>query len=716
MRPARQRDPIATHVLLRAGATARADLAERVLSAADVADAARSMLLWLGQYCEVERSLCALVTEDGCRLEGVAGDGIPHAEIEAFAVSQDEVDQPLNLALASQEPVFFRPSVRSRRRYPASPFGVAPFLAIPLRRPEVASSLGLLLISGLEAPPKPELDWAVQVLTAKILCLRYESARRNEQRAQRQRELLRSMVDAVSDPILVTNAGGQILETNSHSERLFTAADEESEGRHRAVSLNNMLFSAAAFTESSHGGPGRREVLLVDPSTGEDLLFELIHSSASLPDEASGAVSVLRNVTDLREATREIKENYRRVQRAEAEARAERDRLDLILNSLVDPVVVTDPGGSILIMNPPAERIFNAPPNLDRETSERRIRTNHTVFSSFVSNFYAAQSIRSRDEISLHDPYTGGALPMEAISGKVIDQRGAVTAVVTILHDRREAIEKARLYEQVKSHSEELEQKVQEATVELVRQNEQLRRQKIQLEEASRLKSQFLANVSHELRTPLHAIIGYTELLMRQFDGGPQQTEKLRRVDSNANHLLKIINDLLDIARIESGKMPLEVSTFELRDLVAEILQEMEPVIARTTLKVTQDVPASLPALTSDRKKLKQILLNLLANALKFTPEGFVRIDAEASAEGEIVSVSVADTGIGIDVHGLKKIFDDFSQLESAVVRPQGGTGLGLAICRRLADSLGGRITVLSKIGLGSTFTVTIPSSFGDRE
>src|SRR5690606_32804189 len=277
-------------------------------------------------------------------------------------------------------------------------------------RSEVDATIGLLLVAGVESPPEAELAWATQILSAKILCLRFEGARRREQRAQRQRDILRQMVDAVSDPILVTNDEGQILEANAHAERLFSAGDTESEGRHRAVALNNMLFSAAAFTESSHGGPARREVLLVDPSTGEDLLFELIHSPVQVAGEEKGGLSVLRNVTDLREAMLEIQENYRKLQRAEAEARADRDRLDLILNSLVDPVLVTDPGGSIIIMNPPAERIFAIPADADRRDMERRIRTNHTVFSSFVSNFHAGQSIRARDEISLHEPYSDAPL------------------------------------------------------------------------------------------------------------------------------------------------------------------------------------------------------------------------------------------------------------------------------------------------------------------
>src|SRR3979411_2306193 len=151
-------------------------------------------------------------------------------------------------------------------------------------------------------------------------------------------------------------------------------------------------------------------------------------------------------------------------------------------------------------------------------------------------------------EIGLSDPKTGEAMPVEAIAGKISSEQGELTAVVTILHDRREAIEKAKLYEQLKQASDELERKIQAATADIAQQNELLRRQAIELEQASELKSQFLANMSHEFRTPLNAILGYTSMLLQGVNGelSPPQKRNLGRVDSNAKHLLNIINDLLD--------------------------------------------------------------------------------------------------------------------------------------------------------------------------
>src|SRR5215207_9192924 len=161
---------------------------------------------------------------------------------------------------------------------------------------------------------------------------------------------------------------------------------------------------------------------------------------------------------------------------------------------------------------------------------------------------------------------------------------GELTAIVTILHDRTEAIERNQLYEQLKTASEELEGKVQEATAELAEQNELLRRQALELEQASAMKSQFLANVSHELRTPLNAIIGYAHLMLDGVSGDltASQRDKLGRVDSNAQHLLAVINDLLDIARIESGKMPVQVERVRLPELIDEVMTEVDPLIAGT--------------------------------------------------------------------------------------------------------------------------------------
>ena len=162
---------------------------------------------------------------------------------------------------------------------------------------------------------------------------------------------------------------------------------------------------------------------------------------------------------------------------------------------------------------------------------------------------------------------------------------------------------------------------MQEATAELAEQNELLRRQHIALEQASALKSQFLANMSHEFRTPLNAILGYTHMLLNNVTGQvtDPQRKSLSRIDSNARHLLALINDILDITRIEAGRMPLNVTTFRVADLVHEVMSELEPIIRRSNLAVSSKLRGTMPPLRTDRQKVKQIVLNLLSNALKFT-------------------------------------------------------------------------------------------------
>jgi signal transduction histidine kinase len=284
--------------------------------------------------------------------------------------------------------------------------------------------------------------------------------------------------------------------------------------------------------------------------------------------------------------------------------------------------------------------------------------------------------------------------------------------VVTILHDLTEALEKARLYEQLKEASAELERKVQEATAELAEQNELLRRQHIALEQASALKSQFLANMSHEFRTPLNAILGYTHMLLHGVSGAVTDTQRksLTRIDSNSRHLLALINDILDITRIEAGRMPLNLTSFAIPELLDEVMSELEPIIKRSNLAVVAKIQGRVPALKSDRQKVKQIVLNLLSNALKFTPRGSVTIRASYDGRTRVVHIAVRDTGVGISDDDQLKAFEDFRQLDSSPARGYGGTGLGLSICRRLSQMLGGSIELQSEVGLGSTFTLQLPA------
>ncbi|WP_239469996.1 sensor histidine kinase [Archangium violaceum] len=270
---------------------------------------------------------------------------------------------------------------------------------------------------------------------------------------------------------------------------------------------------------------------------------------------------------------------------------------------------------------------------------------------------------------------------------------------------------KGRQLSRLEAASTELAARVNAATEELATQNELLRRQAIQLEQASAAKSQFLANMSHELRTPLNAILGYTNMLLQGVNGElpPPQRRSLSRIDSNGRHLLEIINEILDITRIEAGRMPLHLSEFRLPELVQEVMAELDPIIVRSKLAVSASLEPNLPPVHSDRQKVKQIVVNLLSNALKFTHEGSIKVLASYEFATATFHIAVEDTGIGIDPCHQEKIWEDFQQVDSSPTRAYGGTGLGLSICRRLATMLDGRISLRSAPAQGSTFTLYLP-------
>jgi signal transduction histidine kinase len=247
-----------------------------------------------------------------------------------------------------------------------------------------------------------------------------------------------------------------------------------------------------------------------------------------------------------------------------------------------------------------------------------------------------------------------------------------------------------------------LEQKVAERTREL-------RSVNLKLADASKHKSQFLANVSHELRTPLSSIIGYARLLRRETEGqiSSVQTENLEDLLRNAERLLVLIDSLLDLAKIEAGKMEVHAEPVRIDELIQGTAATIEPMLNKDSVRLVPDLPAGLPLLTTDPEKLRQILLNLLGNAAKFTERGEIRITA-CQQNGDF-KLAVADTGIGIDQADQMRIFEEFDRGGNGNGRNYRGTGLGLAIVKRLVEVLGGSIAVESEVGKGSTFTVTLP-------
>jgi signal transduction histidine kinase len=686
---------------------ARLALTEVLIGVDPGVECAERTALWLAEYAGAVQVITYTLDTDQKRLLMMSAHGLSEGHVLP-SVDVEDRTQPLVSVLFGRRAIVLDPS-----RLPDAV--AAPALGVSLYgfdgREDVP--VGVLIVSPAGNEMTREARWVADLLGHKLYRWRkLQAAADAERKLGRERVLL----DAVPDPILLTDTEGRLLLANNRAQTLFAAAEHESEGRRRAVALNNMLFSSALAQVGMEESPGaRRELLVVDPVDGSDLLFELLSAVASDPREGSVVISILRNVTDLRRATEEIEENYRKLRVAEAAARAERDRLDLVIDSVADPILVTDPGGSIVMMNAPAERLFVVPDGAGQERI-RRVAANDAHFSSFVSNlFFGGEASRRHGGVGLVDPDSGANLPMEAVSGKILSEHGEVSAIVTILHDRTEELEKQQLYEELKQASQQLEEKVRAATEELVRRNELLQRQRLELERASAAKSQFLANMSHEFRTPLNAIMGYTSMLQQGVFGAlaPEQKKNLGRVETNSQHLMAIINDILDISRIEAGRLPVHPTRFSLAELVAELVAEVKPLTERAKLEVRCDVQPKLPALLSDRPKVKQILLNLVTNAVKFTPQGWVKISARR-LDGE-VEVAVADSGIGVSDKDQERIFEDFQQADNSPAREYGGVGLGLAICRRLANILDARLSLKSRVGKGSTFTLALPMKAGRR-
>ncbi len=236
-------------------------------------------------------------------------------------------------------------------------------------------------------------------------------------------------------------------------------------------------------------------------------------------------------------------------------------------------------------------------------------------------------------------------------------------------------------------------------------------------EQANQLKSTFLANMSHELRTPMNAIIGYTEMLLEDLGErvddpeAAQMTQDLERIRSSGKHLLALINDILDLSKIEAGKMELSLETFPVQALLTDVVDTVRPLVARNSNTLVLQVPDAPGSMHADLTRLRQSLFNLLSNAAKFTDHGNITLSVELDADGPRprIRFAVTDTGIGMTEEQLGKVFEDFAQADSSTARRFGGTGLGLSISRRFCRMMGGDINVRSTAGVGSTFTIDLP-------
>ncbi|PIX84763.1 MAG: histidine kinase, partial [Nitrospirae bacterium CG_4_10_14_3_um_filter_53_41] len=231
----------------------------------------------------------------------------------------------------------------------------------------------------------------------------------------------------------------------------------------------------------------------------------------------------------------------------------------------------------------------------------------------------------------------------------------------------------------------------------------------VKLKELDRLKSIFLASMSHELRTPLNSIIGFTGIILMGMTGdiSEEQRKQLTLVKNNAHHLLSLINDVLDISKIEAGKVELSIEEFSLNEVMNTIAASFSPQVRDKGIELLTDMASGIH-LVSDKRRVHQILMNLISNAVKFTDQGSIRISARVSKEDQ-VEIRVSDTGVGIKPEAMQVLFQPFQQVDMSLTKKYEGTGLGLYLCKKLSGLLGGTISVQSRFGKGSEFTVLLP-------
>jgi len=277
----------------------------------------------------------------------------------------------------------------------------------------------------------------------------------------------------------------------------------------------------------------------------------------------------------------------------------------------------------------------------------------------------------------------------------------------------RDITERKQMEQELQEKNEQLDaqnEELQSQTEELITQQGELIEKTGEVEKANRLKSEFLANMSHELRTPLNAIIGFSELMLDGILGrvNSEQKQCLSDVLDSSGHLLDLINDVLDLSKIESGKLELDLENVNLKETMVILTRIMTPILTPRNQSLDVEIEDGLPPVYIDESKLSQVFLNLVDNASKYSPDGCT-LKIEAVARDGWCQVSVIDRGIGIKKEDMEKIFEPFSRLDNCLVKIRGGTGLGLAVAKRIVERFGGQIWVSSKMGKGSRFSFTLP-------
>jgi ammonium transporter, Amt family len=492
-------------------------------------------------------------------------------------------------------------------------------------------------------------------------------------------ERLMAIISSATDAIITVDQTQRITLFNSAAEQMFQCPAAEAIGqpldrfipdRFRGKHHEHIrIFGETGVTTRAMGGQRQLAALRAD---GTEFPVEAMISQISVDGEKL-FTAILRDVSERR--------------RSEEALRESEGRLRAIVETAVDGIITIDEVGNISSFNPAATRLFGYEPHevMGKNVKMLMPAPYHDEHDGYLSNY---RGTGVKKIIGIGREVTGRrkdgqTFPMElAVSETLLDKRRVFTGIVRDISERKR--------------------------------EEQMRRARDEAESANRAKSMFLANMSHELRTPLNAIIGYSEILLEDLDDSARDTGRaadLGKIRAAGKQLLSLINDILDLSKIEAGKTTLFLEAVDVPTLVREVVTTVQPTVVKTGNCLEVDCPADVGGMTADVTKIRQTLLNLLSNGLKFTDHGTVslKVSRRAEAGREWISFEVRDTGIGMTDEQSGRLFRVFSQADETTSVKYGGAGLGLAISQRLCRLMGGEITVSSELGKGSVFTARLP-------
>ncbi len=480
---------------------------------------------------------------------------------------------------------------------------------------------------------------------------------------------MQTVMESMTDPVILTDPQHRVITQNKAAERFFKVPEEVSAGRIRAVELNNLLFSAALSSMVVSGSDSSRDMTLVDAIEEEEVLFEAVSAPSYGPDgRHTGMVTVLRDVTDLRRADDELRANYDRLRQAEEVVRQDRDRLNLIIENVGDPIVVCDRDAKVVLIDPLAQDLLGS----EKGRSGLHVR-NHSKLEAYITKFTYSFSDRESAPIRLTHAGTHQEVEYEARSGKIYDERGLVAYTVTVLRDLTS-----------------------------VRRLEQLRLERRMLEmEKFAAAGRLAGTIAHEVNNPLEAIKNCIFLLTDQVK--PEAGAIYEILKAETERVARIVRQMLGLYRGTE-----QVGNVDVNGAVEDTLLLFARQLERAGVRVEKEL-GHIPFALGSADQIRQVLSNLVVNARDSMSEGGVlRIRTSVFRKDEVkemIQIVMADSGSGIAEHMMQTMFEPF-----VTTKGERGTGLGLWIVKGIIENHGGKLRVRSKLGKGTVFAIALPA------